>query len=121
MHVTIFDGGKNKKGTYYSFLIFKDKTPVRFDSKIEIDVNTNNEAEYVALIEALNALLEMETDNILILGDSRLVINQVNGIWKITAKNLVPFYKKASKLFKQLNNARLVWWPEDQSKQFLGH
>lgn len=120
-HTVIFDGGKNKGGTYYSFLIFQGRTPIRFDNRIKINANTSNEAEYIALIRALEALLEMDADSILILGDSRLVVNQVNGAWKVTAKNLRPLNQKAKSLFGKLKNALLVWWPDDQSKHFLGH
>ena len=77
--------------------------------------NTRSPESLNAMIKALNALLEMDTADTLILGDSRLVVNQVNGLWKVTAKNLLPFYEEASKLFNKLANAKLRWWPEDQS------
>jgi ribonuclease HI len=123
MYTAVFDGGKNKHGTYYSFIVFKGKKTVKFVSRDKIDFNTNNEAEYVALIKLLMSLPDLIDweDKILILGDSRLVINQVNGLWDVTAENLIPLSVSAKWLFKLFPNAKLTWWPDDQSKHILGH
>jgi len=40
---------------------------------------TNNEAEYKALLKVLELAKSMEAESILVLGDSQLVIGQVNG------------------------------------------
>jgi ribonuclease HI len=46
---------------------------------------TNNQAEYLSLIELLKQALERGITEIEIKGDSQLVVNQVNETWK--AKN----------------------------------
>lgn len=123
MYAAVFDGGKNKHGTYYSFVVFKNKKPIKFVSREKINFNTNNEAEYVALIKLLMDLVDLIDweDKILILGDSRLVINQVNELWDTTAENLIPLSVCAKWFFNLFPNAELKWWPDDLSKQILGH
>jgi len=43
---------------------------------------TNNIAEYLSLVELIQYAREKGIKNIIIRGDSQLVVNQVNGAWK---------------------------------------
>lgn len=58
---------------------------------------TNNFAEYFALILALRKAKELGFTDLLILGDSKLVIHQQKGEWKCGEK-LKPLYNEALKL-----------------------
>ena len=59
---------------------------------------TNNEAEYQAVIFALKKVKQLigkdksKSAEIEIKSDSELLINQLNGQYKIKEKNLVPFF-----------------------------
>ncbi len=59
---------------------------------------TNNEAEYQAVIFALKKIKQLigkgksKNAEIEIKSDSELLINQLNGQYKIKEKNLVPFF-----------------------------
>lgn len=59
---------------------------------------TNNEAEYSALILGLTKALELGITELDVEGDSNLVVNQVQGKWKVKTASLVPFQSKANKL-----------------------
>lgn len=61
---------------------------------------TNNEAEYRALILGLEEASERKIEEITVFGDSQLVINQVNGIYKVKAKNLFDLYDRVQMLKK---------------------
>lgn len=63
---------------------------------------TNNEAEYSALILGLTKALELGISELDIEGDSNLVVNQVQGKWKVKTASLVPFQSKANKLLWRL-------------------
>ncbi len=45
----------------------------------EIGQGTNNEAEYCALMAVLDAAVTAQVQNLIVYGDSQLVIKQVNG------------------------------------------
>lgn len=73
------------------------------------DKNTNNEGEYAGLIHALEYLhtpsfkekyLSDGVIDITARGDSKLVIEQVNGKWKCKAVNLKPLLAKVRSLMK---------------------
>jgi ribonuclease H / adenosylcobalamin/alpha-ribazole phosphatase len=59
---------------------------------------TNNEAEYRALIEGLSAVKEWNPDRLDVYLDSKLVVEQMNGRYKIKAAELVPLHRRASEL-----------------------
>jgi ribonuclease HI len=67
------------------------------------DKKTNNESEYSALIFGLEAAIEKNIHKLSVYGDSLLVINQVNGIYKVKNENLFELYEKAIKLKNQFS------------------
>jgi len=73
---------------------------------------TNNVAEYTALIKALECLRERgyEDAEVLVRGDSQLVIKQLKGEYKIRSKRLEPLYKKARELLSSFK-VELEWVP----------
>jgi ribonuclease HI len=62
---------------------------------------TNNEAEYRALILGLEAAIDQNIKSLSVCGDSLLVINQVNNIYKVKNSNLYELYEKVTTLKKQ--------------------
>lgn len=90
---------------------------------------TNNEAEYDTLIAALQDLLaraaavhvppsQVYVD---IWGDSQLVVNQVNGGWKINKPNLLIRCNQVRDLLQQFGFAALNYHPREESVAVLGH
>jgi ribonuclease HI len=63
-----------------------------------LGVATNNEAEYLALIEGLKAVAEWKPDRLEVFLDSKLVVEQVNGRWKIKEARLQALHKQAKEL-----------------------
>jgi ribonuclease HI len=47
----------------------------------DVGYGTNNDAEWLALIEAVKLAHTFDTDDVVLLGDSTLVVNQANGKW----------------------------------------
>lgn len=85
------DGGAlNNPGPAASaFVLYIDDKEVYSEGK-EIGSATNNDAEYTALINALKKVKEMQNSNTLqgvekisVFADSSLVVNQMNGLWKV--------------------------------------
>jgi ribonuclease HI len=63
-----------------------------------LGIATNNEAEYEALIEGLKAVSEWKPDRLEVFLDSKLVVEQVNGRWKVKEARLQPLQAKAKEL-----------------------
>jgi ribonuclease HI len=79
---------------------------------------TNNTAEYKALIEVLECLaaLKLVDREVLVQGDSNLVINQVFGTWKCNQVHLIPLRDKVRELLSGFSNIRGQWIPREQNK-----
>ncbi len=63
-----------------------------------VGCKTNNQAEYSALIFGLKGALDLGIRNLSVLGDSLLVINQVNNVYKVKSPILHELYKEAQAL-----------------------
>ena len=63
---------------------------------------TNNEAEYRGFIMCLEAARRFEIPKIIVKGDSKLVVNQFNGSYKVKAAHLVPLWTQAMEIAADL-------------------
>ncbi len=127
----VFDGGSlNNPGRGYgSYRLRGPGGESRIERLSFGDGVTNNEAEYRALIHALEDLLEelarqgraAESVRLVIRGDSQLVLNQVAGRWKVTRPNLAPLNQRARELVGRFGQVELLWHPRLHSVQVLGH
>ncbi|XP_068344157.1 uncharacterized protein [Pyrus communis] len=59
---------------------------------------TNNQAEYEALIIGLHVLHDLRASRVLVLSDSELVINQLNGMFRCMSCTLTPYHMVATYL-----------------------
>src|SRR5581483_4939457 len=64
---------------------------------------TNNYAEYSALIAALEWALRNEHRAVQVVSDSELMVKQLRGIYKVRNENLQPLFEKAQRLIAQLD------------------
>ena len=68
--------------------------------------STNNVAEYTGIIKALEWLIanNYENEKIIARGDSLLVINQIEGSFKVKTPTIIPLYHKAMFLISKFNH-----------------
>lgn len=125
----VFDGGSkgNPGKGYGSYEI--NRNGQLFDRRIEIpfgDNLTNNQAEYMSLIAALKSIVgNPEIDplsiEVVIRGDSKLVISQINGVWKVKNANMQPLWAEARGLLTEIGKWQAVWHDRSNSVKILGH
>jgi ribonuclease HI len=80
----------------------------------------------MTLIAALKWLAKDLGDNrklskITIFGDSKLVVSQVTGVWKVKNANMIPLVKEAKELFREFGSCSIEWHPRAKSVERLGH
>ncbi len=106
--IVAFVDGASSKGKAGIGVVIREGKEGRKISEIKENVGrkTNNEAEYLALIKALQKIRdickEKKIRSCTIFMDSQLVVNQINGNYKVKAKNLLPLFKKAKELEKEI-------------------
>jgi len=82
-YTAAFDGGATPNPGQMKiggFIKLYGKNIFRYSDSI--GHGTNNIAEYASLLRLVKEAQKLDIQNIYIQGDSQLVINQVNGVWK---------------------------------------
>lgn len=88
-------------------VIVKDEHGRRIETIQEfLGVTTNNQAEYRALIEGLQAAIRLGAAEVIIRMDSELVVKQMNGQYRVRHPAILPLYLEASQLAAELPDVR---------------
>jgi ribonuclease HI len=77
---------------------------------------TNNYAEYMALVIALEACIKNGFENVIFCLDSQLVVNQCNKVWRVKEPNLQPLYSRVSNLREKFKSTLIKWVPRTQNQ-----
>lgn len=121
MSVVIYtDGGArgNPGPAGAGVVILKGGVVVGEVSKYLGPVQTNNWAEYEAVALALAKAKELGlTGDIEFRLDSKLVVEQLMGNWKIKEPTLKPQVAKVKELLKDFGNVRFGYVPREQNKE----
>ena len=123
----IFDGGSiGNPGRGYGSYRLTVRGKAEAPQRLELGGNyTNNEAEYDTLAEALAAILRRAKDprrlRLDIRGDSQLVINQVNGVWKAKEPRMRERLERVRGLLQQFGGWKATWHARGKSVKALGH
>lgn len=81
---------------------------------------TNNEAEYLAIVEAVNSSLVKPEDPLLIYSDSQVVVNQLNKKWNIKSKKLRKLFIRVLDIINERGLKVKFKWLR-RSKNYAGH
>jgi len=87
----------------------------------EGDGMTSNVAEYVAVRQLLNYLLNIgdaiRHQKISVYSDSRLVVNQLSGLWKIKGGEYIAILLDIRTLLPKFDDLTFWWVPRDLNKE----
>ncbi|MCK5212264.1 ribonuclease HI family protein [Candidatus Parcubacteria bacterium] len=73
-------------------IIFDDKRNLIAEISEYLGVATNNQAEYKAVVAAIKKAKELNAEEIQFYLDSQLVVEQLNGNYKVKNKDLQPLF-----------------------------
>jgi probable phosphoglycerate mutase len=76
---------------------------------------TNNVAEYGGLIAGLEAAREVGADDVEVRMDSKLVVEQMSGRWKVKHPSMQPLAREAGDIVRDLGRVRFSWIPRAQN------
>ena len=87
-----------------------------------LGINTNNFAEYMAVILALKKVIEisegkLKQTDVDLKSDSLLLINQLNGKFKVRAPNLKPLFDNACELVKEFKSVKFTHVYREKNKE----
>ena len=77
---------------------------------------TNNVAEYEGLLAGLRAVRDIDAHaDVEVRMDSKLVVEQMSGRWKVKHEGLRPLASEAAELVRGLGAVRFTWIPREQN------
>ena len=104
VHIQVYDDDGNGH-------IFEEKAWTDNDDYIT-EHKTNNVAEYKALLYGLYILKDEKNINLHVMGDSKLVINQVFGDWKVNMPHLKSLNDACKIVLRTMTpNIKASWIP----------
>ncbi|MGA0842294.1 MAG: reverse transcriptase-like protein [Candidatus Nanopelagicales bacterium] len=112
------DGGSrgNPGPAAFGALVYHAETQETFfEVGMSIGIATNNVAEYRGLIAGLKAVSELDLSaEIEVRMDSKLVVEQMSGNWKVKHQNIKPLVLEAKAAFPP-EQVKYVWVPREEN------
>jgi broad specificity phosphatase PhoE/ribonuclease HI len=108
------DGGSrgNPGPAGYGAVVFSaDHQNVLAESKESIGRATNNVAEYRGLIAGLEAAAEAGATEVAVSMDSKLIVEQMTGRWRVKHPDLIPLNQRAKDVAAQFDRVTYAWIP----------
>ncbi len=95
-------------------IFYNEEHPVKNVSKY-IGKQTNNIAEYTALLVALEEALQMELKTVNVFSDSELLCKQLKGEYKVKNNNLKMLFENARKLIQKFEQVHISHIPREKN------
>lgn len=104
LHVYIDGGSRGNPGPAAAGVaIFNDAGEPLFEAGYFLGAQTNNYAEYLGLIRALEQIHRMPPDTVRIYADSELLVRQITGDFAVKSANLAPLHEQAQRLLLRVH------------------
>ena len=78
---------------------------------------TNNEVEYETLLKGLELAKSVEAKSVLVLGDSLLVMGQINGTYEAKEERMKKYLEKVLQLVKKFKEANFIQIPREENAE----
>ena len=82
-----------------------------------LGTQTNNIAEYAALIAALRYAIAAGAASVLIRSDSELLVRQIQGVYRVKNAGLLPMFEAAKRLMARLPEVTLEHVPRARNRE----
>ncbi|GAB0108134.1 bifunctional RNase H/acid phosphatase [Nocardia sp. JMUB6875] len=113
------DGGSrgNPGPAGYGAVVYDaDHVRVLAERREYLGITTNNVAEYRGLIAGLEAAAELGAREVAVRMDSKLVVEQMSGRWKVKHESMIPLADRARRLVAGFDRVSFTWIPRKENK-----
>ncbi|NLP10295.1 ribonuclease HI family protein [bacterium] len=118
IQVHIDGGSKGNPGPAGIGVVFSDADGAVLREYYEyIGEETNNAAEYHALLKALDLAEEMGYDSLSLHSDSELLVGQISGDYQVKNERLLPLYFRAEEAIRRLRSFSIRAIPRAENKR----
>jgi len=110
MTISVYVDGAGGTNSGYGYYI-KETGESFYEKKSDI---TNNQAEYMAIIAALEKF-EGTDDEVIIYSDSRNTVSQLNHEFAINNEHLKQLAREAWPIIAKYSNLKITWVPRNEN------
>jgi len=93
----------------------QDRSHVLAEHKLAIGITTNNVAEYRGLIAGLEEARRLGAGEVAVSMDSKLVVEQMTGRWKVKHPGLAELHQQARALASTFDSVSYSWIPRERN------
>ena len=117
--IAYIDGGSrgNPGAAGYGVVILDESKNSLAEISEYIGIQTNNYAEYSALIGALLYATTHQFDGLRIYADSELLVRQIKGDYKVKNANLKKLFEQAQPLIRSLKQFSIQHIPREENQE----
>ena len=94
----------------------RNKTVIHEESAYLEDNNTNNFAEYKAVIRALELSAKKKVEELFLFSDSQLLVRQLKKKYKVKSTRIKALFEQCQKILKSIPKAQFEHIPREQNK-----
>lgn len=110
MTLSIYVDGSGGENSGYGYFV-KETGESYYEKRKGI---TNNQAEYLAIIAAMEKFAQMD-EEIIIYSDSKNTVSQLNHEYAINSEQLRELARQAWSIMGKIPNLKIVWIPRAQN------
>ena len=123
MHLKIYSDGASRRNpgpSAIAFIVMDEYGEILIKKAKYVGVKTNNQAEYLALLSALDSASKISTEKVTCRLDSKLVVNQLNGEYRVKDQKLMVLWSKLKKFEERFQKTVFIYVPRtDQYIQMV--
>jgi putative autoinducer-2 (AI-2) aldolase len=101
----------------YGYVVYEDGRRTHSEHGLAGHGVSNNYAEYLCLVKALERLEVSRDEEITVFSDSTLLVNQMAGRWKFKGGAYANKYLEAKELARRFSKLRFEWIPREKNAE----
>ena len=115
--VEVDGGSRGNPGPagFGAVVLSQDRSQVLAEHKLAIGITTNNVAEYRGLIAGLEEARRLGADEVAVSMDSKLVVEQMTGRWKVKHPGMAELHQQARALASTFDSVSYSWIPRERN------
>jgi ribonuclease HI len=117
--ITIYTDGAsagNPGRVGIGYVIYRDTTLLKKEG-VYLGIQTNNFAEYMALIFSLLEALNLKEKKVEVFSDSKLLCEQISGNFKVKDNNIYPLFVLVKKLIAKFDSFNITHIEREKNKE----
>jgi ribonuclease HI len=114
LYTACFDGSvklcqKNGHRASIAYVIYDSNKQIIYEHSQRIKKYNSMQAEYIALVELLKKIIELDLKNVMIYSDCMNLVSHLKSRSIVVKESIIKYYLLAKELLVKINDCNLFW------------